>query len=188
VFEVEIANVETACSNRRMITGRVLRFAVVALLIGISSRSACGQTVALIVKGEVKTPLKLTMQDLQVMPAAKINVTDHDGTTATYEGVWLNEILRRADLPSGESLRGPALQLSVLVKAADNYRVVFSLAELDPMFGNKQVLLAHRRNGAELDSKGGPLRLVIPEERRQARWVRQVKELEIIRVEGNDKP
>ena len=99
-----------------------------------------------------------------------------------YEGVLLREILRRAGAPQGESLRGGALQLSVLVKAADNYKVVFSLAELDPLFTNKQVVLVFRRNGAELDATAGPLRLVIPDEKRQARWVRQVTELKIIRT------
>jgi hypothetical protein len=34
-------------------------------------------------------------------------------------------------VPQGEALRGPAMTTYVLAEAADGYRVVFSLAELD---------------------------------------------------------
>ena len=142
---------------------------------------------ALVVKGEVETPLKLTMHELKAMPVAKVSVKDHDGSSAVYEGVPLHEILKKAGVPEGESLRGPALQLCLVVKAADNYKVVFSLAELDPLFTDKQVLLAFRRNGEALDAKAGPLRLVIPDQKRQARWVRQVTEIEVVRVSGASK-
>jgi len=102
--------------------------------------------------------------------------------------VPLHEILRRADVPQGESLRGEALALCVLVKAADGYKAVFALPELDPLFTDRQVLLAYRRNGVGLDAKAGPLRLVIPDEKRYGRWVRQVTALEIIRVSAGVKP
>ena len=142
---------------------------------------------ALVVKGEVKTPLKLTVDELKAMPVTKVSVKDHDGSSAVYEGVPLHEILKKAGAPEAESLRGRAFELCVVVKAADNYKVVFSLAELDPLFNDKQVLLAFRQNGEALGAKAGPLRLVIPEEKRQARWVRQVTEIEIVRVSGESK-
>lgn len=160
---------------------------IVALFAAASLISfvAHGQETALSVTGEVKEPLKLTMTELKAMPAGKVTAKDHDGTMATYEGIPLRAILTRAGVPQGEALRGEALQLIVLVKAADGYKVAFSLAELDPLFADKQVLLACRRNGVDLDSKTGPLRLVIPEEKRQARWVRQVTELEILRASSS---
>lgn len=141
----------------------------------------------LTVGGEVKTPIKFTLTDLKALPATTVRAKEHDGTTADYEGVLIRTVLERAGVPQGESLRGEALQLCVLAKAADGYKVVFSLAELDSAFTDKQVLLAYRRNGTELDAKAGPLRLVIPDEKRPARWVRQVRELEIIRVQGGTK-
>ncbi len=153
-------------------------FAVASLI----SLAARGQETVLSVTGEVKKPLRLTMAELEATPTAKVTVKDHDGTTATYEGVPLHAVLSDAGVPQGEALRGEALQLIVLVKAADGYKVALSLAELDPLFTDKQVLLAYKRNGADLDAKTGPLRLVIPDEKRQARWVRQVTELEIVRA------
>jgi len=137
---------------------------------------------ALTVTGEVKTPLTLTLAEIESMPSETISAKDHDGSTANYQGVLLHTVLVRAGVPQGEFLRGEALRLCVLVKAADGYKVAFSVAELDPLFTEKETLLAYRRDGKELDSKAGPLRLVIPDEKRQARWVREVTGLEVIRV------
>src|SRR5262245_56795914 len=146
------------------------------------------QEVALTVTGKVKTPLKLTLTDLREMPVTKVSAKDHDGTTASYEGVALQEILRRAGVPQGESLRGEALSLCLLVRAADGYKVAFALAELDSLFNDRQVLLAYRRDGKPLDATAGPLRLVIPDEKRFGRWVRQVTELEVVRIVETGKP
>jgi hypothetical protein len=69
------------------------------------------------------------------------------------------------------------------VKAADSYQVVFALPELDPAFNDKQILLAFLRNSKTLDDKEGPYRLVIPDEKRMARWVRQVTTLKVASVQ-----
>ena len=144
--------------------------------------------VAFTVTGEVKTPLKLTLAEIEAMPAQTVSVKDHDGTTASYQGIPLEDILVRAGVPHGDSLRGDALRLCVLAKAADGYQVAFTLAELDPHLNDKTVLMAYRRNGSELDTNSGSLRLVIPEEKHQMRWVRQVTGLEIIRIGAVQEP
>ena len=143
---------------------------------------------ALTVTGEVKTPLKLTLADIESFPPRQISARDHDGSTANYQGVQLHEILVRAGVPQGELLRGKALQLCVLVSAADGYKAVFSVTELDPLFTDKVVLLAYHRDGKDLDAQAGPLRLVVPDEKRQGRWVREVTGIEIIRVAGDHAP
>jgi DMSO/TMAO reductase YedYZ molybdopterin-dependent catalytic subunit len=156
-------------------------FLLLLVLLLVPSIGYAADTV-LTVTGEVKTPLTLTLAELESMPAEMIGAKDHDGSTASYQGVSLHTILARAGVPQGETLRGAALRLCVLVKAADGYQVAFSVAELDPLFTDKETLLAYRRDGKELDSKAGPLRLVIPDEKRQARWVREVTGLEVVRV------
>jgi DMSO/TMAO reductase YedYZ molybdopterin-dependent catalytic subunit len=137
---------------------------------------------ALVVRGEVKSELRLTLADLRGLTNSTITVTEREGGSTRYEGVFLHEILRRVGVPLGEGLRGDALRLCVLVKAADGYKAALSLAELDPAVTEKKVLLAVRRDGKELDGEAGPLRLVIPDEKRHSRWVRRVIELEVIRV------
>lgn len=165
-----------------------LRICFALFMLLLISSPTHAEDAALAVTGEVKTPLKLTLVELKAMPNAKVTSKDHDGTMAGYEGVPLHEILRRAGVPQGESLRGDALALCVLVKAADGYKVMFALAELDPLFTDRQVILAYHRDSADLDAKAGPLRLVIPVEKRHGRWVRQVTELEIVRVGARPKP
>ena len=161
------------------------RCAVIALLLLAPFFSQAAEAL-LTVRGKVKTPLKLTLGELKALPIAKVTAKDPDGTSATYEGVALHDILRRAGVPQGESLHKDALQLCVLAKAADGYKVVFTLAELDPSFTERQVLLAYTRNGKELDAKTGPFRVVIPDEKKHGRWIRQVTELEVVRVGGAD--
>jgi hypothetical protein len=65
-----------------------------------------------------------------------------------------------------------------VVKAADGYRAVYALPELDPSFTDRVILLADRRNGAPLDAKA-PFRVVVPGEKHEARWVRQVTEIDV---------
>ena len=88
-----------------------------------------------------------------------------------------------AGIGLGESLRGKRLASCLLVEAADGYRAVIALPEIDPAFTDKQIVLAFLRNGKPLDEKEGPYRIVIPDEKRMARWVRQVTTLKIVNVE-----
>ena len=71
----------------------------------------------------------------------------------------------------------------MLVEAADGYRAVIALPEMDPAFTDKQIVLAFLRDGKPLGEKEGPYRVVIPDEKRMARWVRQVTALKIVEVQ-----
>jgi hypothetical protein len=90
--------------------------------------------------------------------------------------------LEKAGVGFGESLKGKQLASCLMTQAADGYRVVVALPELDPAFTDKKVLLVFLRNGKPLDEKEGPYRVVIPDEKRMARWVRQVTNLTIVEV------
>jgi DMSO/TMAO reductase YedYZ molybdopterin-dependent catalytic subunit len=133
--------------------------------------------------GAVKTPFTATMQDLKQMPRKTLSVANpHSQKTEVYEGVPLAELLQKAGVPQGDQIQGAALATYVLVDAADDYRVVFSLAELDSGFMDSDVLLADTMDGAPLGSGLGPFRLVAPHEKRPARWVEMVKSITVVRV------
>jgi hypothetical protein len=70
-----------------------------------------------------------------------------------------------------------------VAEASDGYRVVFALAELDPDFGNAQVLVAENVDGHPLSANDGPLRLVVPGDKRQARWIRLLTTLTVARAQ-----
>jgi DMSO/TMAO reductase YedYZ molybdopterin-dependent catalytic subunit len=132
------------------------------------------------VQGLVEKPLGLSAADLAGMPRQTVEAKDHDGKLTRFTGVTLTEVLKGAGAPLGEKLRGTQLSKFVLVEAADGYRVVFALPELDPAFTDEIVLVADRRDGQPLSAAEGPLRLVVPREKRQARWVRQLKTLKVL--------
>ncbi len=94
----------------------------------------------------------------------------------------LIEVVSRAGVPTGAELRGPGVALYVVVEAADGYRAVFALPELDPAFTDRVILLADRRDGRPLSDREGPLQVIVPGEKKHARWVRQVVRLAIGRA------
>lgn len=133
------------------------------------------------VGGEIVRHAHLTLDDLAKLPHVKVHASAH-GVEGDFDGVPLIEILRAAGAPTGEALRGPALALYVRVAAADGYRAVFALAELDPSTSDREAILADRKNGAPLDDKEGPLRVIVPADKRPARWVRQVVAIDLLRA------
>ncbi len=133
------------------------------------------------VSGEGLTTKKLTITDLMKLPRVKVKAIPHNGKETEYEGVMLGEILKIGGQKFGENLKGKALSTYLLVEAEDGYQAVFAIPELDSAFTNKVVLLAYLQNNEPLASAVGPLQIIIPDEKRHARWVRQVKSLVIKR-------
>jgi hypothetical protein len=70
-----------------------------------------------------------------------------------------------------------------VAEAADGYRVVIALPEMDPAFTDKEIVLAFLKDGKPLDEKEGPYRIVIPDEKRPARWIRQLTALKIVNLQ-----
>ncbi|HJR74678.1 MAG TPA: molybdopterin-dependent oxidoreductase [Luteimonas sp.] len=116
---------------------------------------------------------------LAKLPRERARAEAH-GKSLDCEGVALDALLRASGALPADKLPGPQLARYVLVDARDGYRVLYSLAELDPGTGKRRVLLADRCNGAPLGEDDGPLRLIAPEDARPARWVRQVKSITVV--------
>jgi DMSO/TMAO reductase YedYZ molybdopterin-dependent catalytic subunit len=135
------------------------------------------------ISGAVTTPLDLTATDLKGMPRKTLHVDNaHSKKSEVYEGVLVEDLLQKAGIPQGEQLRGQAMATYVLVEAADNYRVVFSLAEFNSSFQDSEIIVADTMDGAPIPGALGPFRLVAPHEKRPARWVEMVKSLTVVRV------
>jgi DMSO/TMAO reductase YedYZ molybdopterin-dependent catalytic subunit len=132
------------------------------------------------VNGEIEHVLELKAADLAKLPRHSERVKDHNGAEATFAGVPLVDILRLAGAKLGEQLRGKEMTTYVLVGATDGYHVVFALPELDPGFTDRVIFLADLRDGQPLPTSEGPLRIIVPNEKRQARWVRQVTTLTVL--------
>ncbi|OOG46842.1 hypothetical protein B0E50_12760 [Rhodanobacter sp. C01] len=118
--------------------------------------------------------------DLASLPRSSVTAGAHDEKPSLWEGVTLVELLQRAGAPLDKQLRGREMARFVRVTAADGYQVVFSLAELDAAFGDRNVLVVDRQDGHPLSGKDGPLRLVVAGDKRPARWVREVETIEVV--------
>ena len=131
------------------------------------------------VTGEVTKPLQLTEADIEKMNKVNVNLTDRDGKVHIYKGVPVIDILNSAGVTTGKELRGENLSKYVLVKCADGYEVLFSLAEMDSSISKKLIILATEADGQPIPAGKGPFRLVVPGEGRPARSCFQVVEFVI---------
>jgi hypothetical protein len=74
----------------------------------------------------------------------------------------------------------PELRLVIVVQGRDGYSVTFSLAELLTAIGNRPVWLAIDIDGQPLSEGDGPVRIIVPEDQRPARWVHGVGAINVI--------
>jgi hypothetical protein len=125
-------------------------------------------------------PVPLDAATLAALPRETVDADAH-GHALTCEGVPLVALLRKAGAMPDSELRGALLARVVRADARDGYRVVFSLGELDPATGGRRVFVVDRCDGKPLGDDVGPLRLIVPDDARPARRVRQ---LESITVSG----
>ena len=149
--------------------------------------AALAQCQQLTIQTEGGKQTVLARSDIESLPHVKVatHASENHGSenNATFEGVALKTVLEKAGVEFGHSMRGKRLASCLLVEAADGYSAVIALPEIDPDFTDKQIVLAFLQDGKPLDAKAGPYRIVIPDEKRMARWVRQVTTLKIVDVQ-----
>jgi hypothetical protein len=172
-------NLALECGGKDAPTTAARTAALLGLLVLLAG-SAFGQQ--LTVQIESGKPSVLSRSDVEALPHVKVT-SSVSGSSVTFEGILLRAVLEKAGVGFGETLKGKRLASCLLVEAADGYRVVFALPELDSAFIDKQIVLAFLKDGKPLDDKEGPYRIVIPDEKRMARWVRQVTTLKIMDVQ-----
>jgi hypothetical protein len=149
----------------------MMKSLLLALLLAAPGADAPSITVA----GPDGKTRAFTVPDLEAMAPREIEATDpHPKTSATYTVVPLGALLAQVGAPSGDAMRGKALAAYVTADARDGYRVVFGAAELDAGVRDADVFLAFRKDGKPIDDAQGPFRLVVPKDKRGARWVRQL--------------
>jgi hypothetical protein len=158
------------------------RWFLPALLVALLLQAGSAFCQQLTVQTDNGKPTVLTRADVEALPHVKVTATGAGASTA-FEGVAVRAVLEKAGIGFGETLKGKRLASCLLVEAADGYRVVIALPELDLAFTDKQVVLAYLKDGKALDDKEGPYRIVIPDEKRMARWARQVTTLKIVDVQ-----
>jgi DMSO/TMAO reductase YedYZ molybdopterin-dependent catalytic subunit len=121
-----------------------------------------------------------TLQQLRALPVHEATITERDGSQATYQGAWLGEVLDAGCDSTARLDKHGSLRAVVKVTGADGFVAMVALAEALHDFSERPVLLAWSRNGQPLSERHGPFQLVLPDDRKPGRNVRQVKLLEVI--------
>ena len=125
-------------------------------------------------------PLHLSTAELKALP--HVTVTFHNSHTnadETYSGVRLSDLLAKLGAPLGDALRGKALANYVVATGSDGYKSVLALGEIDPSFHPGDVIVADAMDGKPLDAHSGPFKLVVTEDKRPARSVRNLVSIEL---------
>ena len=128
--------------------------------------------------GDLPHPHRMEASALHQLPRMEVRITDpHDpGKEIVYAGPSLIEVLKAGGLLLDPGMAGirDTVAMTVLVSATDGYRAAFALAELEPELTDRVILLADTKDGQPLPPHEGPFRIIVPNEKRPARWVRQV--------------
>jgi|HubBroStandDraft_5_1064220.scaffolds.fasta_scaffold88133_2 hypothetical protein len=158
---------------------RILRCSAFFLWIfALASLAASAQASLKVQNGGQQTSVSLDA--LKALPHKTITVHDpHENADEAYSGVPLIELLKQVGAPVGKDVHGKALAEYVVATGSDGYKAVLALAEAEPDFHPGDVLVADTMNGKPLDSKIGPFRLVVSDDKRPARSVRNLVSVEL---------
>ncbi len=120
-------------------------------------------------------PVTIAAVDFAKLPRHSAVLNDH-GRQISYEGALLHDVLAQGGIDFGKGLHGKQLSSYVAALASDGYEVVYALAELDPTVVDADIIVADRRDGQPLAANEGPLRIVVPHEKRPTRSLKLLQE------------
>lgn len=144
----------------------------------ISAFCASGQIVVHVNDAPAVT---IAAADIAALPRHAATMNDH-GKQVTFEGVLMHDVLAKGGVDFGKELHGKQLSSYVAATASDNYEVVFALAEFDPTVMDSDIIIADKRDGQPLSEKEGPLRIVVPHDKRPTRSLRMLQKIEVVQL------
>ncbi|MBX9927368.1 MAG: molybdopterin-dependent oxidoreductase [Gemmatimonadaceae bacterium] len=154
---------------------------LIAMLFPLVLMAQAGPSVGLSIRLPGAETVVFDSARLSTLPRTEGRVTLH-GAALRYEGVDLRVLLQAAGLARVDSLRGDGLRRVVVFTGADGYSAVIALADLDASIGARRAVVVDRENGAPLGGALGPLRIIVPDDRRASRSVRNLIRVDVIEV------
>jgi len=156
----------------------LLAAVLIAASLAFAANLAIAADQSILVATSVEQTHTIDPAMVEKLPAVEEKIsflTEHGPEQATYAGALLWSVLDHAEILGGD--RRARLRRTIVVTGRDGYSAVLALAEIDPDFEGKHVLLAYRRDGQPI--KGNALRLVVPGDRHGGRSVRDVVRIEL---------
>lgn len=176
---------------RKRLTLRNVSFPVLVCYLGIATVSAqdmdhhSGPSVPstqLKIQGLNEKSITLTPEEFAALPHKAVSVFNaHSKINETYSGVQLADLLAKVGVPLGEQVKGKLFLTGVVAEGTDKYDVLYALAEIDPSIHAGDVIVADSVDNHKLE-KDGAFKIVSTEERRPARWVRNLTLITVIEV------
>lgn len=149
---------------------------ILAAAIAFAPLTAFAQDVTVVgLDGRTKV---FTPAQLADLPRAKAELT-MGGKVKTYEGPLVIYMLRDVGAPAGARLHAEAMRQYLAAIGDDGFLAVYALAEVDKDFHEGVVILADAVDGAKLDAKEGPYRVVVAGDKKASRSVYRTVRLEI---------
>lgn len=134
------------------------------------------------VTGQGITPITFTKGMIADMKQVVVMAKAHDGAVHRYSGVSIADLLTKAGVLLGDSAKRKTVTSYIIVTAADNYKAIYAMTEIDPLFASRTIILASREDKKPLKGEDSPFQMVVPGEKKHARWVRQVTGIEVVTV------
>ncbi len=107
-----------------------------------------------------------------------------DGRAVTYSGVALASLLDKQAKDSKVMAGLRSLSDAViLVRGTDGYQAAVSAAAVGMDPKGARYLLATTRDGKPLDKGWGPVRLIVPDDPKHVRWVKEVAKIRLVRLD-----
>ncbi|WP_315927556.1 hypothetical protein [Mesorhizobium sp. SP-1A] len=132
------------------------------------------------ISGRIVPSGKISPDKLSRLPSVDQEVryqTSKGEEHGRYSGPLVWSILKAkgiANLPG----HNEQLKHSFVVEGRDGYRIIFSVGEIDPNFGNAPIQLAIEHDGKPMTATEG-YRLIVPGDKRGARFVRDVVKIDV---------
>jgi hypothetical protein len=168
---------------------RMRVFCASLLLFGSGSLpayAACpgGVSTSIAVTGEVVKPTVFNLRRLKEFARAQENVTYFAmGAVVTnaYTGALLWDILNLPPVGGivvNSAVKSDILHKIIIVTGTDCYESVFGAGEVDPFFGDSQIMLAYEVNGKSL-RQDGFAQLIAPGDKAGGRFVFNIATIEV---------
>ena len=149
---------------------------------GMDHHQASEPSTQLTLRGPDGKTVTLTPEEVAALPHKTVSVfNSHTKANETYLGVALVDLLAKIGVPRGEEVKGKLFMTAVIAEGTDKYSVLYALAEVDPSIHTGDVIVADSVDGHKL-GKDGAFKMVSTEERRPARWVRNLNEISVLEV------
>jgi hypothetical protein len=68
----------------------------------------------------------------------------------------------------------------VIAHASDTFRCLLCWHEIDPAISDRHILIAYEQDGHPLTTKDGPIRLIVPGDERELRYLRGLASLRVL--------